>query len=529
MSFNIGLSGMKAASKDLSVTGNNIANAGTVGFKSSRAEFADVYASSALGGGGNRPGSGVLLSDISQSFQQGNISYTDNPLDLAINGSGFFQVSNNGALSYTRAGYFGTDTQGFIVDNNGYNLRGYTLDNDGNLQTGVVGNLQIQTDNQEPKPTTLVEQTINLNSSSVTPTLAFDPTDATTYNWATSANIYDAQGNAHVMSQYFVKDTSNNWTMYVQVDGTHPLAGLANQAAVSAVNPADTDGTNVKADALAALSAAAPTGPGLGAGDALYDAIDALVETDYTPEEMVQAIANAGKGETAPGVAIAFDTSGKIVAIDSAAATTSDFFYNLNDPADTKDSATYGSGTDYWQLNGDGTFSLIQWSPAQLNNSNPPVVVSNGVTSETEGVAFNLAGSTQYSTASAVNQIAQNGYTTGEFAGIEINDAGVIYAQYTNGQTKVQGQVILANFANVEGLTPVGKTQWIMSSDSGEPVINPPSTGTLGSLVASALEDSNVELSDQLVNLIVAQRNYQANAKTIETESTVSQTLINLR
>src|SRR5690606_17413025 len=139
MSFNIGLSGMRAASKDLNVTGNNIANAGTAGFKQSRAEFADVYASS-MGVSKNAVGSGVQLANISQQFTQGNINYTQNALDLAINGKGFFQVSNNGALSYTRAGYFGTDREGFLVDNFGYNLQGYTVNEDGNLQD-TIGNL----------------------------------------------------------------------------------------------------------------------------------------------------------------------------------------------------------------------------------------------------------------------------------------------------------------------------------------------------------------------------------------------------
>ena len=161
MAFNIGLSGLRAATNDLNVTGNNIANAGTAGFKQSRAEFADVYAASVLGTGKNPQGSGVLLGDVAQLFNQGNINYTQNALDLAINGNGFFQVSNNGALSYTRAGYFGTDREGYIVDNFGYNLQGYTLDAAGNLQPGVVGDLQIRTASQDPKATTRVEQVLN--------------------------------------------------------------------------------------------------------------------------------------------------------------------------------------------------------------------------------------------------------------------------------------------------------------------------------------------------------------------------------
>ena len=226
MSFNIGLSGMRAASKDLSVTGNNIANAGTVGFKQSRAEFSDVYASSILGSGTNylgsrmQQGSGVLTSSVSQLFNQGSINATDNAFDLAINGSGFFEVSNNGALSYTRAGFFGTDREGFIVDNFGNNLRGYTANAEGELENKLIGNLQINKDNLEPKATSRIEQSFNLNSNSHEPVSApFNANDPTTFNSSTSTNIYDAQGNAHVLTQYFVKTGANTWDMNVLIDG----------------------------------------------------------------------------------------------------------------------------------------------------------------------------------------------------------------------------------------------------------------------------------------------------------------------
>lgn len=517
MSFNIALSGMQAASKDLNVTGNNIANAGTVGFKESRAEFADVYASSILGNGKTASGSGVLLSQISQQFNQGNISYTNNPLDMAVSGTGFFQVSNAGSISYTRSGYFGTDSNGYIVNSQGYNLQGYTVNQStGTLQSGVVGNLQIQTGNMAPKATTSVTQNFTLNSSATVPSNSFNPTDATTYNWATSANIYDAQGNAHVLNQYFVKTGANAWEMFVQTDGSHPLAGEANQAAVSAAAATGATATSVKTAALAALTA-----QGLAAGDNLYDAISALNDTATpTPsaKDMVSSIASVGES-AATGIPITFDTSGNIQPIDGTAS-------NIFDSTNTTD--TYNVATDYWKLNADGSISLIKWAPAALNGGTPSVLTANGVTADTNGVSFNFKGSTQYATASAVNSISQNGYTTGAFSSLEVDDKGMIYAKYTNGQTQVQGQVILASFANAQGLTPIGNSQWIMSSTSGDPVINTPGSGVLGSLVSGATEDSNVDLSNELVNLIVAQRNYQANAKAIQTESTVTQTLINL-
>lgn len=507
MSFNIGLSGLRAASKDLNVTGNNIANAGTVGFKQSRAEFSDVYAASVLGTGKNPQGSGVLMSNISQQFNQGNINYTQNALDLAINGNGFFQVSNNGAVSYTRAGYFGTDREGFLVDNFGYKLQGFPVDGNGNLQNGVVGDLQIQTANQEPKATSQINTAFNLNSTLKSPVTwqsaydgvvesiaegsppasytdalidfydpntpdvppsaeaneyatsvaalaaanaTFDPADPTTYNSSTSLNIYDSQGNAHVMTQYFVKTGANSWDMKVLINGR---------------NPAD--------------------------------------PAQQPPQPYVMGLT--------------FDASGALTGIEPIA---SALFSVGPDRKVTLNSATEGEA----QVgNGNG------WIPAISDGGTPATWSPNGALANPDGIVLDFSKSSQYASAFAVNRVSQDGYTTGELAGLEIDDSGVIFARYTNGQSKVQGQIILANFANVQGLTPVGKTQWVQSFESGEPVIGTPMSGTLGALQAGALEDSNVELSDQLVNLIVAQRNYQANAKTIETESAITQTIINLR
>ncbi len=534
MSFNIGLSGLRAASKDLNVTGNNIANAGTVGFKQSRAEFSDVYAASVLGTGKNPQGSGVLMSNISQQFNQGNINYTQNALDLAINGNGFFQVSNNGAVSYTRAGYFGTDREGFLVDNFGYKLQGFPVDGNGNLQNGVVGDLQVQTTNQAPKATSQIDTAFNLNSTqkppatwqaaydaivddayqlaytpayddelvvrmaeyytdegidpatatpeeqaaarayaaphaqregtaagnaaaalpaTVTAALAeanatFNPADPTTYNSSTSLNIYDSQGNAHVMTQYFVKTAPNTWTMNVLVDGVRPNF--------------DSDGAQFSKAPYA------------------YD--------------------------------LSFDSSGQLSAM-----TAADVVVDGNSVA----TPTAPGG-----VLGVIAFAPGDWVPVSIDASG---TATPNRAENPNGFTFDMHTATQYASAFAVNSVAQDGYTTGELAGLEIDDTGVIFARYTNGQSKVQGQIILANFANVQGLTPVGKTQWVQSFESGEPVVGTPGSGTLGALQAGALEDSNVELSDQLVNLIVAQRNYQANAKTIETESAVTQTIINLR
>lgn len=447
MAFNIGLSGLRAATSDLNVTGNNIANAGTVGFKQSRSEFADVYAASVLGGGANPQGSGVLLSDVSQQFKQGNINYTQNGLDMAVNGNGFFVTNNNGDISYTRAGYFGTDKEGFVVNNFGYKLQGYAVDANGNLQNGVVSDIQVQTASQAPRVTSQVDQTINLNSTNTVPTTTpFDPADPTSYNSATSTNIYDSQGNSHVMTQYFIKAGANNWQMNVLVDGRNPGAPVDNIV---------------------------PPPPALG---------------------------GVNQGTLPYSASLLFSASGQLL------------------------TQTPVVG---FAVGNSGTLDLAGWVPAAADTSVPPVWGPNMTTTAT--INLDMRPSTQFASSFAVSSVSQDGYTTGQLAGLEVDDTGIIFARYTNGQSRVQGQVVLANFANQQGLTPAGKTAWTQSFESGEPVVGTPRSGTMGALQSGALEDSNVELSDQLVNLIVAQRNYQANAKTIETESAITQTIINLR
>lgn len=474
MSFNIGLSGIRAASSDLNITGNNIANASTVGFKGSRAEFADVYAASILGTGSNAQGSGVLLDNVAQIFTQGNINYTENSLDLAINGNGFFVTSNNGALSYTRAGFFGTDQQGFIVNNSGAKLQGYGVNAvTGRINEGVPTDLRVDTRAANPNRTSQIASTLNLNSTNVRPAGAqtaydttyaaaytdyladpanvgtvgspteieinnakvaardlaltaaetaaqtgFDPTDSSTYNSSTSVNIYDSLGNAHVMTQYFIKTDANSWDMHILIDGRNLEGTLATDPAFAS-----------------------------------------------TPHKL------------------SFNSAGALV--------------------------------------GDPVTAISNWSPLDVNGQ--------PAGAEPQSVALNLTGSSQYASSFGVTSVVQDGFTTGELAGLEIDDKGMLIARYTNGQTKTQGQLVLANFANQQGLKPLGETAWAQSSSSGEPVVGAPGTGTLGGVQSGALEQSNVDLSEMLINLIVAQRNYQANAKTIQTEDAVTQTIINLR
>jgi flagellar hook protein FlgE len=423
MSFNTALSGLRAANQDLSVTGNNIANASTTGFKESRAQFGDVYANSILGTGARTPGSGVLVSAIAQQFSQGNVNITNSSLDLAINGNGFFIVKNQGSDSYTRAGAFQLDNQGFIVTASGGKLQGFRADASGVILSGNRQDLQIQTESINPNATSEVSLSLQLDSTDVPPAVTtFSTSDPNSYTWSTAATIYDSLGNAHLMTTYYVKTNTvpagggSQWDVYGELDSggvAHPLGSLT------------------------------------------FNTLGSLTGTVAVPVP------------PAPGV-----PSGATALSDS------------------------------WTI---------------------------GTSANPLNFAINYSGTTQYGTTSTVNSLDQNGYTSGRLAGVNIDDSGVVFARYSNGQALTLGQVALAVFANPQGLSPIGNTEWVESFDSGQAVVGEPNTGSRGGIQAGALEDSNVDISAQLVNLILAQRNYQANAKTIETENAVTQTIINLR
>lgn len=219
MSFRTSLSGLDAAATDLSVVGNNIANASTTGFKGSRAEFVDVFATTFSGVSGNTPGSGVRVSSVSQQFGQGNVEFTSSNLDMAINGEGFFIVSDDGTDTYTRAGAFKTDREGFVIDSSGRNLQVFPANNNGTFNTGTLQALQLSTTDSPPLATTSVTPIINLNANEETPTGSFNKFDADTYNHSTSTTVYDSQGNGFPATMYYVASNpaNNEWQAYTIV------------------------------------------------------------------------------------------------------------------------------------------------------------------------------------------------------------------------------------------------------------------------------------------------------------------------
>jgi flagellar hook protein FlgE len=439
MSFNIGLSGLYAANKSLDVTGNNIANVATVGFKSSRAEFADQYAQSIRGtSGGTNVGSGVTTAAVTQNFTQGALTTgTGRDLDLAINGNGFFMVSNNGEKLYTRAGNFHTDSSGNIIDTNGNNLQGYGVDANGNVKTGVLTNLKVDTSNMPPKATSNITISSNLDSTKeINTAAAFDPEKVETYDLTYSTKIYDSQGNEHTLDQYFRKTGLNTWDMYSLVDGR---------------------------------SISDPT-------------------------------------KTTPDVTnLTFDSAGNMV----------------TSPAPTS--------TANMVVNTDGTFTVANWVPGQSKTVGSTTTwAANGAASAAGGMKLDMLATTQTNAAGGAIAKNQDGNYTGQISAMNVDATGNLFATYTNGESRTIGQVALTTFANVQGLSPAGGTMWRETYASGIPVTGAPESGTLGNITGSALEESNVDLTTELVELIKAQSNYQANAKTISTESTIMQTTIQM-
>jgi flagellar hook protein FlgE len=511
MSFQQGLSGLNGAAKSLDVIGNNIANASTVGFKGGQAQFADVYANSLNGAGGTSAGIGTKVTTIAQQFTQGNIESSNNPLDIAINGGGFFRIEAGGITTYSRNGQFSLDKDGYMVNAQGGVLTGYGIGPTGQILAGAPKPIQISTVDQKPVATTTVDTSLNLDSRSTVPaTVPFNESDPTSYNKQTPIDVYDTLGNAHVMSVYYVKTDAGKWDVYVGSDGTE----MTNQAVAAAAQGTDAAHAAVTAarDAWTTASTAVPANPAATAA--------ALAAYATAAVGMVSAAATA-KGATAT----------TLTAIQNAA--TSAGANPGYTPADVdKDIAAAvrvpAQPVGKLVFDSNGTLSTALMPQTLPLNITLPIFPPTGA-ELTQTIDLGFAGSTQYGTATSEKKTSQDGYTAGHLQRFSAGPDGTILGQYSNGRSQALGQIVLANFSNPNGLEPLGNNAWAESSDSGIPTVGTPSTGDLGTLQSSSVENSNVDLTAELVNMITAQRVYQANAQTIKTQDSVLQTLVNLR
>ncbi len=422
MSFQQGLSGLAGASKSLDVIGNNVANASTVGFKSAQAQFADMYANSMNRSGNSPVGIGVTVANVQQAFTQGNVTTTNNPLDIAINGDGFFRMQGSLTDSsplYGRNGQFQLDKNGYIINpsEKGAYLTGWL----GTVTGGDPVPLQIDTSNIPATQTTNVASKLNLDSrlTGIAPaTTPFVFSDTSTYNSTTGVTVYDSLGNSYNVQTYYVKNattstaTTTNWDVYTTVDG------------------------------------------------------------------------------------VAY-------------------------PAFTAPATQASVGTLTFDSNG----ILTSAQPAATLN----LTAKAGASFAAAGITLNYTGTTQTGAAFATVAQSQDGKGPGVLSSFSIGKDGLITGSYSNGDTKTLGQVLLVNFANPNGLQPLGSNLYTATSDAGTPLIGTPTTGQFGVLQARSVEDSNVDLTTELVNMIVAQRVYQANSQTIKVQDTVLQTLVSLR
>lgn len=443
MSFNTAISGLNAAQSDLEVTSNNIANVNTTGFKKSRAEFGDIYATSALGSSQTAVGSGVILQAVSQQFTQGNMNFTSNTLDFGISGEGFFVLSPDATTNervYTRAGAFGVNADGAVVNANGNLLQVFPVNDDGTVTSTALSStvaLRLPDSAGTPQATGEVDLGVNLPAG-VTPldVTAFDSEQTNTYTASTSVNIYDSLGDTHIAALYFVRDSTanNQWAMYVEIDGTR-------------VQLDDGAGNPVQYASFA------------------FGNDGALDPATLTPTTF----------RTLP--------LGGTAAIDP-------------DTGVTGPHPGWSGGPDP-----DQTFVI------DIANNRP----------------------TQYASPFTVNSLQQDGFAIGRLTGLDVSDTGVVRASYTNGQTVAVGKIALARFPNPQGLSQIGNTSWAETTESGEALSGEAGTSSFGTVRSGALELSNVDLTAELVNLITAQRNFQANAKSIETANAITQAIINIR
>lgn len=413
MSFQQGLSGLNTSSRALDVLGNNIANANTVGFKSAEVHFADVYANSLAGAGASQTGIGSTISGIQQTFSQGNITSTNNSLDISINGGGFFRMDRDGTITYTRNGQFHLDNEGYIVNDQSMRVMGYQADANGTIAPSNPVDIRLSASQINPRATSDpladdIVASLNLDSRDPAHTVAgFLPNNPSTYNFSTALSVYDTLGVAHTMTMYFIKTGPGAWNVQATMDGT---------------------------------------------------------TTATTP----QSIGNLN-----------FNTSGTLIST--------------------------------------APIALPQWNP------------TSGAAQNWSPGAVDFSATTQFGSASSVDALSQGGYASGSLTGLSVGADGIVQGRYSNGQTRNLGQIVLATFANPNGLQSLGNNQWALSSISGPELVSAPGTGNRGVLQSSSIEESNVDLTKQLVDMITQQRNYQANAQTIKTQDQILQTLVNLR
>ncbi len=555
MSFQQALSGLNSSDTSLAAIGNNIANASTVGYKGANAQFADMFALAMMGNGSSIVGIGSSVADVRQQFTQGNMTTTNNPLDIAVNGAGLFRLTNSdNAITYTRNGQFLLDKDGFIVSNHGLKLTGYAADPlTGTIVPGNIATLQINNKAIPPQVTSNSQIMVNLDSRAKPPTTL------------TSGNI-TGDGPVFAGLTPLTITAGTNDTLDVTVDGVNGTSGVSVTGVTIAPGTYSSSvalAAEVQSKLNAALAAVDPT-------------VQVKVTIDASNQMVITSNSVGTRGTQGNGSMVSVDggsaqtdlfgaapvaTSGTdvfdVTSTDSyTAATAQTVFDTLGNPHTMSLYFVKTSQPGYWQMytSLDGSVLMDPADPTAV----PPVLAKPNCVelrfSTTGGLIvpapgtkiqrnfdittgattpltydLDLAGTTQYGISFGTNQLIQDGYTSGKLAGLSVSNDGVVQGRYSNGQTSNMGQVVLANFNNLNGLVSLGNNLFAETSASGQPIPGAPGTGNLGTVQSGSVEESNVDLTKELVNMITAQRNYQANAQTIKTQDQIMQTIVNLR
>lgn len=423
--FQRGFSGIRAQQESIDTISNNVANASTVGFKKSKAIFGDLYNAN-KGGFRNAPGAGVRVLDIQQNFSQGAVNRTGLPTDLAINGEGFFQLTNplSGETFYSRNGQFIEDNEQFLTTVTGNRLQGFALNQTtGQPIAGALQDIQIDRNQMAPQATTNVNLQLNFNASepAIDAAIPFDVNDPDTYTQATSLSVFDLQGARQDLNLYFRKDTVDatgnaTWQVFAQVAGQDvPINGAASIP------------VRFGANGLPVNAAGEPVG-----------LEDLKFEMDFSQV-----------------------------------------------------------------TNADGILTFA----------------------ESTEVGLDLSDARQFGSNFQVVAQGQDGFPTGEFLSYFVDDQGLVTARYSNGKERTQAQVALFDFQNRNGLTPDGENNFIQTSEAGDPI----AVNNRSSIISGAVEESNVDLTGELIDMIGAQRIYQANSESIKTQDDLLQTAIAIK
>lgn len=541
MAFRTALSGLSAATADLNVISNNIANSSTTGFKSSRTEFNDIYAATNTGSSAVAIGSGVRLSAVAQQFGQGNIGFTQSNLDLAINGQGFFRLNDKGVTVYTRAGTFGVDRTGAVVNPSGQKLTAFQADSTGTI-TGALGDLQLSTADIAPAATSSVAIGLNLSSAAAIP---LPPVASSTITLGGAQTLRtDGGGSPFTTANFTLIDSYGNTVSNASLRYTYSGAGNVWGAELlvggASTSPATTSGTTTTGITIGTTTSVTLNWDPDGAGGA-QASIPLTMSTSGLTQLTgagVSAVTGTGNGSVqgafSPSTTNSYNNSTSTTVYDSLGTShLATMYYRKTGTPNLWQTYLYVDGTAVGSANTLG-FSSTGNLTSVNGTAAPPNTIAYSAYNPGNGAAnitltLDYTQGKQFGSAFGVNALTQNGYTTGRLSGVNIDSTGIVFARYTNGQSKALGQVALTNFSNPQGLQQLGNTAWAETFASGAALTGAPGSASLGVIQAGALEGSNVDLTDQLVGMITAQRNFQANAQVITTNDAVTQAVINIR